>query len=129
MLTQGMSTSGWWVLALVSGAALGFACLTLADRRKPGHRVAIVAAVPGAMALFLWAQARFGSLDGRQALFFFTLISLSLTILRAVYHPWFRRQFRLRDAGEPMQNATTPQVFLFLFSFVATFAGVAFLVH
>ena len=65
------------------------------------------------MALFLWAQARFGSLDGRQALFFFTLISLSLTILRAVYHPWFRRQFRLRDAGEPMQNATTPQVFLF----------------
>ncbi|WP_416974428.1 hypothetical protein [Streptomyces sp. 4F14] len=128
MLTQGMSTTGWWVLALVSGAALGLACLSLADPRKPAHRI-IVVAVPGAMALFLWAQARFGSLDGRQALFFYTLISLSLTILRAVYHPWFRRQFRLRDAGEPMQNATTPQVFLFLVSFVATFAGVAFLVH
>ncbi|MFM9448879.1 hypothetical protein [Streptomyces acidiscabies] len=128
MLTEDMSTTGWWILALASGAALGFASLTLADRRKPAHRV-ICVAVPGSMALFLWAQAEFGSLEGRQALFFFTLISLSLVILRAVYHPWFRRQFRLRDAGEPMENATTPQVFLFLFSFVATFAGVAFLVH
>ncbi|GAQ58796.1 hypothetical protein [Streptomyces acidiscabies] len=128
MLTEDMSTTGWWILALASGAALGYASLTLADKRKPSHRV-ISVAVPGSMGLFLWAQARFGSLEGRQALFFFTLISLSLAILRAVYHPWFRRQFRLRDAGEPMENATTPQVFLFLFSFVATFAGVAFLVH
>ncbi|MET8982988.1 hypothetical protein ABZX85_46185 [Streptomyces sp. NPDC004539] len=128
MLTENLSTTGWWVLALVSGAALGLASLTLADRRKPAHRI-IVVAVPGSMGLFLWAQARFGDLEGRQALFFYTLICLSLVILRAVYHPWFRRQFRLRDAGEPMENATTPQVFLFLFSFVATFVGVAFLVH
>ncbi|QNP71885.1 hypothetical protein IAG44_22375 [Streptomyces roseirectus] len=128
MLTEHLSMTGWWILAVASGAALGLASLTLADRRKPAHRV-IGVLVPGGMALYLWAQASFSSLDSGQALFFYTLISLSLVILRAVYHPWFKRQFRLRDAGEPMENATTPQVLLFMASFVATFVGVAFLVH
>jgi len=124
MLTEDMSTTGWGILALLAGAAVAVAAMTLAAR--PWH-YAVAALVPVAMALSLWGRA--GGLGDTQLLSLYTALCLTLVVLRLVYAPWFTRNLRLRREGKPMRNAATGQVVVFFFVFVATFIGVAFLVH
>jgi len=126
MLTPDMSTAQWWLLALASGAALGWAVMTLAAR--PSHRVVAVC-VPLVMAAALWGDVRVREYDERQLLFDYTLVCLTLVILRLVYAPWFTRNLRLRREGRPMENAPTRHAVLFPFVFIATAVGVAFLIH
>ncbi|KUN25461.1 hypothetical protein AQJ23_16395 [Streptomyces antibioticus] len=123
MLTSDLSTTGWGILALLSGAAVAVATMTLAA--KPWHYV-IAVLVPVVMALSLWGRA--GDLDNTQLLSLYTTICLTLVVLRLVYAPWFTRNLRLRREGKPMTNATTGQSVAFIFVFIATFIGVAFLI-
>lgn len=126
MLTPDMSLTDWGILALVSGALLALATMTLAA--KPIHYVVAVL-VPVAPALLLWNDIRGSDWDERQLRQIYSTICLTLVVMRLLYAPWFTRQLRRRRRGEPMPDPTTLQVTVAMFVTVAVFAGVATLIH
>ncbi|MFC9057266.1 hypothetical protein ACFTXB_04310 [Streptomyces sp. NPDC057074] len=125
MLTPALSVAQWWVLAIVSGAALALAARTLATTRA--QRFAAVLP-PLACAVVIGGQTLARGGDGTEALFLFTLVALVLIVLRLVYAKYFNRQMALYRSGRRADEVTKGQLAVFLIVFVATTVLVAVLI-
>ncbi|MER8047707.1 hypothetical protein [Streptomyces sp. NPDC094032] len=124
MLTSSLPVEGWWAVAVLSGTALGIAAASLTVTWK--HRIASLA-VPVATAAGMAGQAAARGYEAKEALFLFTLLSLTLTVMRLVFAPWITRQRALQRAGVQPDGNVRKQTAVFLATFVAVLIAVGFL--
>lgn len=125
MLTPDMSISQWWILAIVSGAALAVAGMTLttSTARRVGS---VLLPLAGAAAVVGQSAARGDS--GKESLVLFTISALTLVILRFLYAKWISCQIALHGSGKPVDEVTGKQIAVFLLAFVAVATLVAVLI-
>ncbi|MBC9717649.1 hypothetical protein H9Y04_34470 [Streptomyces sp. TRM66268-LWL] len=122
MLTEHFTSTHWWLAAAVAGLALATAMATMVEGRRT--KLTAAATVVAVTALFTWVG---GADDGeRQALQLYILAALALALLRLLHAPWIRRQKELKRAGEPMEELTRKQTWLFVASLIGVIAALAF---
>jgi hypothetical protein len=127
MLTPGhLTTTQWYIFAIIAGVALGVAAMSLATTRKK-RVVALLIPLAGAASILGQSAAR--GYKGDDPPFLFTLLALDLVILRLVFAKWFTHQNELHRAGRPYEEASKTQVAVFILTFVAVTVLVAFLIY
>lgn len=125
MLTPDMSVSQWWIFAVVSGLALWLAMTSLVTARR--HRWG-AAAVPLAGIIAAVGQSAARGFEAQDAPFIFSLVALTLVILRIVFSRWINHQKEAQHAGKPENLSVRKQTAVFLSAFVAVLVLVALLI-
>lgn len=126
MLTSTLTTTAqWWVAAVVSGLALAVAAQSMATTAR--DRV-IAASLPLVGAAAIAVNSAMRGYEGRLPLLLYTATMVILVILRCLFAGYVKRQLALKRSGEPMDEVTGKQKAIFLLTFTATLALVAFVI-
>ncbi|MCF3964896.1 hypothetical protein [Streptomyces fuscigenes] len=127
MLTAHLSDTGWIVLAVLAGLALGVSLMTMGETWP--KRLALLVVPPLGSFVFTLGRSLATGDSWRVPLYLYTLVALSMAATRLIYTPWIRRQAALRRAGEPVAVVKGRHSALALFTMLAVFVGLAFLIH
>ena len=129
-----VSTGTLWLVATGSSIALAAAVLTWPGtrrRRETGRRVALVGLrlLVGIVSAFgreaRHAQVRPSGDDGEAtALFMFSVVMLTLAVLRVIYARYLERVTERARSGTPAETPTTTQGVIFLVTLLVVFAAV-----
>ncbi|MET9954366.1 hypothetical protein ABZ135_22855 [Streptomyces sp. NPDC006339] len=124
MSTSDLTVHGWWVIAVLAGIALALSAASLVTT-WPQRAAAM--AVPAVTAPGIAGQSAARDYGTREALFLFTLLALTFSVLRLVFARWISLQQARRRAGAPVDANVGRQTAVFLTTFVVVLVAVAFL--